>query len=231
MSNRPTRTMQSMERASTPARGVRARAWLGHHRRELMWTAQLTRLPGRVALFQARARRSAWRHRDRFSLTSSTRPRDLRTLLQLADGRERVVELGTATGWTAIALALANGRREVITYDPFERPEPARYLALVPESVRARIKMVRAAGSSGPRPGQEVELLYIDSTHERDGTIAEFEAWRPALRTGAVVVFDDYTHPDFPGVREAVETLALPGHVSGTLFIHRHEPARRAPLR
>ena len=215
--------MSRAQRPPTPGRGARVRAWLGHHRRELLWRVQLTRLPPRVAIFQSRARRSAWRHRDRFSLTSSTRPRDLWTLLKLADGRDRVVELGTATGWTAITLALASEHRHVITYDPFERTEPARYLALVPPSVTARIEMVRAPGSSGPRPGQEVDLLYIDSTHERDDTIAEFVAWRPALRDGAIVVFDDYLHPDFPGVREAVASLDLPGHVSGTLFVHRHE--------
>lgn len=54
-------------------------------------------------------------------------------------------------------------------------------------------------------------------------------AWRPALTPGALVVFDDHTHPDFPGVREAVEELGLGGAQHGTLFVHEvasDQPAR-----
>ena len=35
-----------------------------------------------------------------------------------------------------------------------------------------------------------------------------------------MIVFDDYTHPDFPGVREAVTELGLQGEQRGTLFVH-----------
>jgi cephalosporin hydroxylase len=65
--------------------------------------------------------------------------------------------------------------------------------------------------------------LYIDSSHEREQTIAEVRAWQPHLRLGALVLFDDYTHPDYPGVSEAVEELGLEGERRGTLFVHRHQ--------
>ncbi len=39
---------------------------------------------------------------------------------------------------------------------------------------------------------------------------------------GAPMLFDDFTHPDYPGVREAIQELGLQGEVRGTLFIHRH---------
>jgi hypothetical protein len=40
------------------------------------------------------------------------------------------------------------------------------------------------------------------------------------LAPGAVVVFDDYLHPGYPGVREAVAELELAGEPRGTLFVH-----------
>jgi hypothetical protein len=40
------------------------------------------------------------------------------------------------------------------------------------------------------------------------------------------VLFDDYTNPDYPGVREAIETLGLEGEGRGSLFVHRHVGAR-----
>jgi predicted O-methyltransferase YrrM len=187
---------------------------------ELRYSMQLRALPPRVAWFQSRARRVARRSADQFSLSSATRPADLALLLRLARRRRRVVELGTGTAWTTIALALADRQREVTTYDPIARAERERYLGLVAPEVQRRITFVAAPGSTAPDECQPIDLLYIDSSHEREQTTLEFRAWRPALAPGAFVVFDDYIHPDFPGVREAVAELGLDGERHGTLFVH-----------
>jgi predicted O-methyltransferase YrrM len=187
--------------------------------RQLRLLLSLRRLPWRVALFQIRARRLAARTGDDFSLISATRPGKLLELLQLAFGRPHVVELGTATGWTAISLALSDPNRHVTTYDPIERPERERYLSLVPASVRHRISFVSAPGAVGPSDAQPVDLLYLDSSHERDETIREFEAWRRMLHASSVIAFDDYGHPEYPGVREAVKALQLRGEDREGLFV------------
>jgi predicted O-methyltransferase YrrM len=174
-----------------------------------MWG--LRGLSRQVLWFQWCARRLAWRMGDLFSITSVTRPADMRVLLDLAKRRSRIVELGTATAWTAITLALDDAKRHITTYDPFERPEPERYLSLVRREVRDRIEMVIAPGSTGPEGPEPVDLLYIDSSHEREQTIEEVRAWQPHLRPGALIIFDDYTHPDFPGIKQAIEELALEG--------------------
>ena len=182
---------------------------------------QLRALPPRVARFQWRARRQAERLRDEFSLVSATRPRDLALLLRLADSRRRVVELGTGTAWTAIALALADRRRQVVTFDPIARPEREAYLRLAGPQVASRIRLVAAPGERGPDAEEPVDLLYIDSSHDRESVIAEYRAWRPRLAPGAIVALDDYDHEDFPGIREAVAELRLTGERLGTLFVHR----------
>jgi predicted O-methyltransferase YrrM len=189
-------------------------------RRELRYLIDLRVLPRRVAVFDWRAHRLARRIGDSFSIVSATRPPDLAVLLELARDRRHVVELGTGTGWTAVALALQDPQREVITYDPVHRPERERYLELVGAEVRERITFVQAAGSSGPLAEDPVDLLYVDSAHGRQDTVEELHAWQPSLATGALVVFDDFTHPEFPGVREAVRELGLSGRQRGTLFVH-----------
>jgi cephalosporin hydroxylase len=216
--------------------GDTGRERLRHRVSELRWAARLAVLPPRVAWFQIRARRRAWRTRDYLSLLSATRAADLRILLELAGDSRRVVELGTATGWTAISMALAAPGRHVSSYDIVQRPEPLRYLELVGPSVRERVRFITAPGSAGPAggdrpgpagPGEQspapapyVDMLYIDSSHEREQTIAEVLAWRPVLRPGAPIVFDDYRHPDFPGVAEAIAELGLSGQARGSLFVH-----------
>jgi predicted O-methyltransferase YrrM len=149
------------------------------------------------------------------------RPDDLAVLLDVAGERREVVELGTSKAWTAISLALACEGRRVTTYDPVAQHVRERYLRLAP-SVRDRVRFVEQMGETGPVGDLgPVELLFIDSSHERDAMLREYEAWHAELAENAVVVFDDYDHPDFPGVTDAVQALALSGQTAGFLFIHR----------
>ncbi len=203
--------------ARSPAARERVRAL----RRDVWFALAVRRLPWRVALFQWRAWRLGAQLDDEFGRVSATRPRKLAIILKLAGSGRLVVELGSAQGWTAISLALAHPEREVISYDPFERPEPQRYLRLVPEQVRRRVTLVRERGDAGPRTNRAVDLLYVDTSHERVDTIRELEAWWPVLRDGAWVVLDDYGHPEFPGVKEAVGELRLGGEERDGLFVHR----------
>jgi len=180
--------------------------------------AALRRLPLRVAWFNLRARRVARRGGDAFSLQSALRPAKLAALLDAAAGRRVLVELGTGTAWTTIALALADPARKIVSYDIVER-ERATYLALVPDSVRSRITFVTAPAEDGPGEVSGVELLFVDSSHERDATVAQIAVWRPALAPGALIVFDDYGHPEFPGVAQAVAALGATGTVRASMFL------------
>jgi predicted O-methyltransferase YrrM len=190
----------------------------------LRLTLSLRVLPRRVAIFFWRAWRHASRAGDEFSLASAARPAELAELLGLARGSTAVVELGTGTAWSAIALALDDPARRVITYDPFVRPEREAYLEIAGQDARARIVMRAESDSHGPHAGDPpVHLLFIDSQHEYQPVLVAFRAWRDALAPGAVVVFHDYTHPDYPGVKEAVAELGLAGRESGGVFVWRAE--------
>jgi len=179
-------------------------------------------LPWRVARFYWRARRHALRSGDAFSLASAARPGELAQLLALAEGRDAVVELGTGTAWSAIALALAVGKRRIVSYDPSVRAERNAYLDLAGPQAQERIELRAEPDSRGPHLGDPpVQLLFIDSEHEREPVFAAFRAWRAALAAGAVVVFHDYGHPDYPGVREAVDELGLEGSERGGVFVWR----------
>jgi hypothetical protein len=100
------------------------------------------------------------------------------------------------------------------------RVEREAYLTLAGPGARRRVELRHEPDSAGPRPGEEpVELLFIDSSHEREATVTAFRAWRDALAAGALVTFHDYGNPDYPGVREAIAELELAGRQSGGLFV------------
>jgi predicted O-methyltransferase YrrM len=178
---------------------------------------RLVGLPPRVALFQARAVVHAARSGDVFALQAAAQPSDVRALLALARGRRTVVELGTATGWTTASFALADPARTITSYDPVVQPGRAVYAELAGADAAARMRFVQQTGEAGAASwdGAPVDVLFIDSTHTRADTVAEFSAWRPSLAAGAVVVFHDYDNPAFPGVAEAVAQLGLPGRAVG----------------
>jgi predicted O-methyltransferase YrrM len=183
----------------------------------------LLRLPPRVAWFYFRARRTAVRTGDEWSLKSATKPESLALLLRLARGRRFVVEIGTGTGWTTAALVLADRGRRVISLDPVARPERERYLDLAGQA-RSRIELVDAGGEAGPRPEDAPpDFVFVDGSHERELTIRTFEAWRPALAPGGVIAFHDYGNELYPGVTEAIEELGLEGDVERDVFVWRGE--------
>jgi len=192
-----------------------------HARLALRLAAAAPALPPSVIRFHARALRLAIARDDEFTLRSAAEPRQLAALLGLARGRRRIVELGTATGWTAAAFALADPARAVVSCDPIGQTGRDRYLRLVPPSVLARIALVRASGveTAAIADGPAVDLLFIDSSHERQPTIDEWRAWRPRLAAGALVVFHDYDHPDYPGVAQAIEELGLTGRRRDGMFV------------
>jgi hypothetical protein len=204
----------------SPSRRVRRAARGGLD--DLDFALRLRALPPRIALLQLRARIRARRTGDVFSLASATRPPDLARLLELAAGRRFVVELGTGSAWTTIALAAADRSREVVSFDPADRTERLRYLALVDAQTRARIELVPERGANGPRSSRPVEMLYVDSSHGLQDTLDELGAWTPALAAGAIVVLDDYRNEQYPGVAEAVQRLGLSGEPVGTMFVHHH---------
>ena len=179
----------------------------------------LRRLPWPVARFVVRARSHARRDGDVFSLDSALRPAKLAVLLEAAAGRRRVVELGTGTAWATIALAIADPERTIESWDPVARTQRESYLDLAGPDVRRRISFVEGLGEDGPGAVTGVDLLFIDSSHERDPTLAEVATWRPALAPGAMVVFDDYGHPDYPGVAEAVAELGAVGEARASLYL------------
>jgi predicted O-methyltransferase YrrM len=182
----------------------------------------LLRLPPRVALFYSRARRSAARTGDQWSLQSATGPRSLALILRLARGRRRVVEIGTGTAWTTAALALADRERRVLSFDPKVWPERDRYLGLAGPDASSRIELVAGGGEDGPGDlGWTPDLLFVDGSHQRDLTLRTFEAWQPALAANAIVAFHDYRNPAYPGVTEAIRTLGLRGEAVGDVFVWR----------
>lgn len=70
-------------------------------------------------------------------------------------------------------------------------------------------------------PGMpKVGLLFVDDDHSYEGAKAAIEAWAPHLALGAVIAVDDYGHPDWPGVAQAVDELVDNGLLAPIEIYH-----------
>lgn len=185
-------------------------------------TGAFVRLPGPVKKFYLRALWSAARASDSFTLRTIVGPTELGPLIRMAGGGRTVAEVGTGSGCTALALALAEPARHVHTCDPLDRAGRERYRRLVPPSVSARVHFRTVFGQDGPAEGvRDVDLLFIDSSRECEEIVAIFRAWEPALRPGGVVAFHDYHDPRWPAIDAAIEELGLEGEGRRAFYVWR----------
>lgn len=115
------------------------------------------------------------------------------------------VELGVCGGGGSLHLCRGWLAGRVVGVDVSnEYPEQIQYiLDNFPNFTFWRGDSVEAAGQVYERYGR-VEILFIDTTHTREQTLAEYSAWRPYLAPGAIVLFDDLYRP---GMLEAWDEL------------------------
>lgn len=152
----------------------------------------------------------------------------LATLASTVPEDEAIVEIGSFRGKSTCYLAagakVGFGPR-VYAVDPWDTPGnvTGRFGFAEPstrEMFEQQVRSMRLWSQVTPLKGFSTEvakqwdgpwvgLLFIDGDHSEASVRADFEAWKPNLRDGATVVFDDYLSPKNPGVKRAVDSLGL----------------------
>jgi hypothetical protein len=198
-------------------------------RQELRRAWEVRLLPRSVASFYLRALRTASRANDRLTTESAPRPRELAKLLEVARGREEVVQVGTGTVWTAIALVLSDERRRVTSFDPLGAVERERYLSLIASSVRQRVDF-RDPAEITHSLDAPVDLVVVDGSPDRRESVGAFWAAESIVNPGGLVVFPRYSDPNYRGVGEAISELGLKGFAESGMFFWR-KPVTPVPVR
>lgn len=154
---------------------------------------------------------------------------------------QEIVELGVFHGRTAIIMAWGaqQGHGAHVTaidpwelqgnvYDPpFNTDSPRRWAMHHVKSLgySNHIRLIQAfSGEIGADwkawSGKPVGLLFVDGDHTCEGARADIVTWAPHLADGATIAVDDYGHPDWPGVGEAVDELVAEGFLEPIQLFH-----------
>jgi len=168
-----------------------------------------------------------------FKRVRAATPEDV--MIALADfaaqvpGDQEIVELGVFHGRTALQMAWGarqGNRAHVTAIDPWDLPGNDYGPPFTDSGTRrwafhhvktlgyARdITLIQAFShdAAAEYDGPPVGLLFVDGDHSEEGARRDIEVWAPHLAEGARIVVDDYGHPDWPGVKAAVDALVTKG--------------------
>lgn len=166
---------------------------------------------------------------------------------------QEIVELGVFQGRTALQLAwgasMGHGAH-VTAIDPWELPgnvysppfteAQSRIWAehwVVSLGYADKIQLVHAFSQDVAETWDEVGdnkrvgLLFVDGDHTKEGAKFDIVSWAPHLAPGARVAVDDYGHPDWPGVGEAVDELVAEGVLEPIEIFHDRLAVTRLTVR
>lgn len=162
----------------------------------------------------------------------------LADMASMVPADQEIVELGVFQGRTALIMAwgATQGSGAHVTgidpwdlegnvYDPPFTDAESRIWAeyRVRElGYGERVQLVQAfsADVAETWTGAPVGLLFVDGDHTKEGARRDIEAWAPHLAPGATIAVDDYHHPDWPGVAEAVDELVAEGFLAPVEVFH-----------
>lgn len=151
-------------------------------------------------------------------------------------GLNRGVEVGVAFGGHAGAILERGGvdklygvdryRHQRGYDDPMNLPQPVfdRLAQRVVQRMKPfdnRFELIREdSDQAGQRfKDQSLDFVYLDADHSEQGVWDDLCTWASKIRQGGIIAGHDFGHPDFPGVKRAVQRffnrLGWPVHQAG----------------
>lgn len=150
-------------------------------------------------------------------------------LVKLSRARE-MLEVGVAYGFHALHLLTTNSLINYTGIDPYLAgydsadsfssdvahvfdSEPQVAMDRLHDAVvarlstefgdRSRVIRMDSVSASALFPNQSLDLIFIDGDHQYDSVLQDLNVWYPKLRSGGLLVGDDYAWPDVQGAVSA----------------------------
>lgn len=145
---------------------------------------------------------------------------ELQRLAKHAD----VLEIGSAFGYSAVAMALMGAR--VVAVDP--HTWLGSYETMVANledyGVRASVHIIPDLSFSVlpglADAGEQFDLVWVDGDHEAPSVTHDVEWARKLLRPGGTLACHDYGEDTCPGVRQALDAWRPPAKLVDTLAVY-----------
>ena len=143
------------------------------------------------------------------------RPHEAAVLYVLAHAYDkpgaRILEIGTALGYSAAVLAQAAPSAKIVTLNPKLNEYTCAFGYLSGEFKNVEVLCVRSEDFLAGYGGPELDFVFVDGDHTANGVRRDF-GWLRCVKVGGLVLFHDYcpngAERACPSVKEAVDELA-----------------------
>lgn len=153
------------------------------------------------------------------SLTSA----EIDELCRLAKGAD-VLEIGSAYGYSAAAMALAGGHVDAVDPHAWLNSFDAMANNLAAYQVSDRVKIHRTDSWTAlpdfAAQGRSFDLVWVDGDHEAVTVSHDIEWARRLLRPNGTLACHDYGEDTCPGVRQALDAWKAPPRLVDTLAVY-----------
>ena len=156
---------------------------------------------------------------ERIGVTGFLEEEEAEKLAELATNRD-VLEIGSFKGLSAFCMAIV--AKSVYCVDTFKANTGGQvqqdgftthgdFLAAVKRfrNVECFVGTSEMAAKALP-DDLTFGMVFLDASHTYEDVKADIQRWWPRLRPGGLMVFHDYGHWDFPGVKQAVDEIFGP---------------------
>lgn len=142
---------------------------------------------------------------------------ELRRLAKDAD----VLEVGSAYGYSAVAMALAGAK--VLAVDPHQwlNSQGPMLANLLAYGVASRVDIwAEDSRTALPSIGARFDLIWIDGDHEAHAVAQDVANALRLLKPTGTLACHDYDEATCPGVREALDAWKVPPRLVDTLAVY-----------
>ena len=158
-------------------------------------------------------------------------PEELGYLATVGNKSHTIVEIGSWKGRSTLAFGL-NTTGVVFAVDTWQgRLEHDAAIGMDQEFLNDFLNNTQDLWNVIPIPVESVkaaiifgflgvrfDVIFIDATHTYEACSADIKAWRPLLKDTGILCGHDYSHKDWPGVKQAVDELVPKFRVIGTIW-------------
>ena len=135
-----------------------------------------------------------------------------------------VLEIGSAFGYSAVAMALAGARVTAVDPHTWLGSYTLMLSNLEVYGVRDRVQIIQGLSFEAlpllAETGQRFDLVWIDGDHEAPSVAHDVEWARKLLRPGGTLACHDYGEDTCPGVRQALDAWKPPAKLVDTLALY-----------
>lgn len=134
--------------------------------------------------------------------------KQLASLVGVKHPQPLFINLGAGAGTSSLAMAEGCPHAQIVTFDiNQEHFDLERKAFRYNRRLSCPTQVLASSHANHSELNLRPHLVFVDADHSKKAVRADIKEWLPRITNGGIIALHDYDHPDYPGVRAAVDAL------------------------